>query len=129
MANETLPNADAGRLDRGVMRPRDYRYACDRVRVALGRLSRDRWLPPADVQTAALRLAECVSRNPSWTADKACPKECTVVGMLKGAPPAWMWDADYGAFVRALSNLNTSKPNAGELAILQLTLKRMKHGR
>lgn len=99
-----------------------------RVRRALARMSRDRWLPPETVRSAALRLASCVSGNPIWTADHAYPMECAAVGMLRGAPPAWRWDADYKDFLDALGGKKRFKPGQPELLILKLNLVRKTNG-
>ncbi|WP_428414417.1 hypothetical protein [Methylibium sp.] len=94
-----------------------------RVRAALARLSRDRWLHPREVSEYAHRLAGHCSRRPCWTADNAYPMECAGVGMLRGRPPAFRADKDYAAFVAALRRC--TRP---ELQILLLTVKGMPHG-
>ncbi len=100
-----------------------------RVRRALTRLSRDRWLSGREVRDIAIRLARCCSGNPAWTADHSYPMPCSVIGMLRGMPPAWTLDDDYRDFVHALRDLKCRKPFDGELLILKLTLKRNANGR
>lgn len=110
-------------------RPNRSWKAVDRVRAALKRISRDKWLSPQEVCDTAARLAVHCSGNPTWTADRAVPGECTVIGMLKGEPPAWRWEDDYKTFFKALHGLNRDSGAKAELIILNLTIKRISNGR
>ncbi len=129
-SDETLP-ADAGQLERGVRRPPKkqrvkYRIQppASRVRRALARLSRERWLAPAECTELAQTLAACCSANPSWTAQGALPDCCIAVGMLRGMPPADPLDPDYPKFVAALRGLKPQQSAKAELLILKLQLER-----
>ena len=100
-----------------------------RVRAALTRLSRDKWLSPTDVRNAAIRLALHCSNNPTWTADRATPGACHVVGMLKGEPPATPQDPDYKQFLKTLNGAKRDEGAKAELLLLNLTIKRISNGR
>lgn len=93
------------------------------------RLTRERYMPPEEVARTSLALAICCSHKPEWTADRAFPIECRVIGMFRGSPPAWAFEDDYKEHVRALRSAKARKPNGAELAILHLTLKRLSRGR
>jgi len=129
-SDEARP-ADAGQLVRGVRRPAKkqrvvYRIQppANRVRRALARLSRDKWLAPTECIDLAQRLAACCSANSSWTADAAVPDACLVIGMLRGMPPAFPWDHDYPKFMAALRGLKPQQSAKAELLILKLQLER-----
>lgn len=51
--------------------------------------------------------------------------ECEIVGMIRGEPPAYIFDKDYGDFVRALHGKMFSGI-AGEMQIFSIFLKRQK---
>lgn len=97
----------------------------DRVRAAMRRLSRDRWLAPDECVNISMRLAECCSGQPSWTAQSAVWGACIAIGMLRGTAPAMPWDSDYGRFVAALHGLKRDDRAKAELLILKLQLERM----
>jgi len=129
-SDKALP-ADAGQLGRGVRRPPKkqrvvYRIQppASRVHRALARLSRERWLAPAECAELAQTLAACCSANPSWTAQAALPYCCLAVGMLRGMPPADPFDPDYPKFVAALRGLKPQQSAKAELLILKLQLER-----
>lgn len=97
-----------------------------RVRGALNRLSRDRWLPGRYVFDVANRLAECCSfrGRSAQVAYAAASETCFMVGMLRGKPAANTWDPFYREFVRALGGIEKPARDARhELKILQLTLR------
>lgn len=64
----------------------DWRFS-NRVRRAMARLSRDRWLPPSEVRRIGLALSRAKSAAPCHVFYHAIPIECTVVGMLRGQRP------------------------------------------
>lgn len=88
------------------------------------RLSRDRWLSGREVLDLSIRLSNCCSGNPTWTAQASVPGCCTVVGMLQGEPPARPGEPDYGRFVYALKDLKRDSGAKAELLILKLLLQR-----
>lgn len=108
---------------------RHHRRPVDRVRRALTRLSRDRWLSGEEVEAARMALARCCSAVPSSVAKHACADECTVIGMIRGQPPVYRWDDGYPAFVRSLYGIKTSRKAEVELLILKLVLTRSEYGR
>lgn len=94
-----------------------------RVRAAMGRLSRDKWLDPKECKRIAFALSQCCSSRPSWVADHALPDACMGVGMLFGEPPAFIWDEQYTHYLQALKGLKSNQSMSPELAILNLTIK------
>jgi hypothetical protein len=95
--------------------------ASSRVRRALDRLSRDRWLSGQEVCSIGLRLSHCASGNPTWTYRNARAGECEVIGMLQGRPPVWRDHPRYGEFVDALKDAPPGEKT--ERLILKLALK------
>lgn len=98
---------------------------CDRVRSALNRLSRDRWISGDECRKLVHSLACCCSGSPSTVAKAAMAAECEFVGMLRGYPPAFIFEDDYRDFFIALSGLKRDSQAKAELLILKLQLKRM----
>lgn len=110
-------------------RPNRSWRGVERVRAALKRLSRDRWLSPDEVRKKALALAWYCSGRPHRTVDYALPAECNVIGMLRGEPPAYRLEDDYMDFFKALHGLKRDSGAKAELIILNLTIKRISNGR
>lgn len=109
-------------------RPNRSWKAVERIRAALKRISRDKWLSPDEIRGMALHMARLCSSNPTWTASHAIPMECEAIGMLKGEPPAWRWEDDYKTYFSALHGLNRDSGAKAELIILNLTIKRLSNG-
>ena len=97
-----------------------------RVRRALERLSRDRWIPGNQVTRIAMILSKCASPG-AWRTvmNAALQMESEVVGIINGNPPARRFEPDYGVFVNALYRKNFSGIS-GEFKIYSILLKRLK---
>ena len=98
-----------------------------RLRAAMTRCSRDRWLSPEDVRTLAYSFAKCVSNNTIWTAEfymKSVPG-CEAVGMIRGTTPFPLGSPSYLRFLEVLRNKNKRKLKTVEEEILRITLKEM----
>lgn len=117
---------EALRIWKKLRRPNRSWRPVDRVRTALERISRDRFLDGEQVSTIAESLAACCSDNPRWTAKSAYAACCEAVGMLRGKPPAHPFEPEYGDYLKALHH---RKPANAELAILQIILKGKTNGR
>lgn len=102
----------------------------DRVRRALIRVSREKWLHPEDVSRVAMAFANRYSANPQWTANSAYAQACSVIGMIRGEPPAYPFEPEYHDYLAALRGLKKTETAAAELLILKLTIKKaQQHGR
>ena len=102
-----------------------------RVRRALKRLTRDRWMCGGDVYSATWSLARCACASPSAVGNvvKAAVRgEAMVVGMLWGEPVAFTFEHDYVDAFRFLSRITkkTDKPIA-EIWILGFTIRRIRY--
>ena len=114
-----------------VVKPRTTRRdkPAIRVRSALRRLSRDRWLPAQEVQRIALRLAECTgvsARNGmQWrVAQSAVSGEAwATVGLLRGEPPRRVCERGYGEFVASLKDRGLRDDLRNEHTLLSLELR------
>ncbi len=123
-SDETLP-ADAGQLGRGVRRTRATLPAVERVRRALRRLSRDRWLSSSELYELAHRLSECCSNRPEWTATSVMSAGWHA-GMLRGQSPADPSDEDFKLFGHALHTCRPKQGETPELLILNREIRRSK---
>lgn len=85
---------------RGFLNLRDAPAA--RVQRAMWRVSRDRWLHPDEVWRIGLTFSRLASRNPSNTMKHAIALECEVVGMIRGRPPAYVWEPHYRSVMRCV---------------------------
>lgn len=96
-----------------------------RVRAAMERLSRNRWLTGKECREFAWRLSLCAS----WSTNGAhsvyrgaMPKECEVIGMVRGAPPAWLWEPHYKTAMRMLRHIEPGPDGLGEMQLLKFQL-------
>ncbi len=95
-----------------------------RVGRAMARLSRDKWLSGEEVRRVTLALAMCASpARPHWVAQNAIRGECEHVGMIRGRPPAFVFEQHYGEVLRAVKNLTGNCKIAPEIALLQTVRK------
>lgn len=104
-----------------------------RVQRAMRRISRDRWIHPDDVERILSILVDCAHPRPctrAYLSYHAIPFECTAVGMLRGQPPAFASEPEYGEILTAVKNLPSRRgdracPADGEIAILRIEAKRV----
>lgn len=70
-----------------------------RVSNAMKRISRDKWLCSSEVRRIGLALSRRASTySPHTVFRAAIPMECEYgVGMIRGKPPAFLWEDTYGA--------------------------------
>lgn len=97
-----------------------------RVARAMWRLSRDKWLSPEQVSDIGERLAKCAAGG--WGAamvyKAAIPPECKfTVGMIRGVPPAYRFEAHYDVVCKAIKAARNQDCAAVELAIIRTVKK------
>lgn len=93
--------------------------AVNRVRRALIRLSRDKWLPPEAVRETAYSLASHCSYNTHTTIKHAYRDECDFVGMVRGHPILPTYDPKYSGLIHAIRNAKGKSIFHKELAIIK----------
>lgn len=95
----------------------------ERVRKAMARLTRDKWMPPSEVHQTALALARhCTHGNAAACAvvKAAVPLACiAAVGMVRGGPPAHPEDPHYLDVFQAVRNNERRGAAYTELALLR----------
>ena len=85
-----------------------------RVRLALKRISRNRWLSPDEVCAAAKKLTLCLSSGGSSfnsIIKASYAQECEHVGMINGQPPSFHFEPHYGRVIDARQKAKKSKHN------------------
>lgn len=69
-----------------------------RARMALNRLSRDRWISGAECRRI---LCGWIGNNSAY---RAAIAGCEYVGIIRGMPPAFLWDDHYGYVLTAVKS-------------------------
>lgn len=106
-----VPNR-SGRWDKGWRR----------VKAALIRITRDRWVGYEEVHTIVHRLAGCASPGGwSQTSRAVLRGWANGSGILRGEPVAWEWEPGYQQLIGKLQGVK--KPLQAELIILNFILK------
>ena len=102
----------------------------DRVREAMRRLSRDKWLSPKETRdyTHSL-LRHAVWTTPSIFLDRVYPDACNAVGMIRGLPPAFPGEAHYGDVLSLVRNHRKSDHRPMELKLLNLVRSKYENDR
>lgn len=113
------------------MHPAQLRYTPNapgpRMRRVMARLSRDRWLPPSEVEGLALRLAwKFGSGNPHATVKAWLPEMAPHVGMLRGDAVCDQFQPGRGLLIERLRKIEKRKDRLalGELEVLHFVLKK-----
>ena len=93
-----------------------------RVIAALVRLSRDRYLPPAEVIRITYRLARCLTDGNGIVRavnDWLYYEGCSVTGLLRGRSPVERGQLGYSDIVREARNWTRDTKFGAELKLLQ----------
>jgi hypothetical protein len=94
-----------------------------RVRKAMERLTRNKWMCGEDVKRIGYRLSCCASDVP-WSVMKAViPGEAEIVGMIHGAPVAYAFETHYREVLKLLWKQKEKLDSSIELSILNILLK------
>lgn len=128
------PAADAGPVERKVMRPLSGRDLEKRVATALARLSRDRYMTAAECILACRNLANCALEQAtkrhgsywisvSWR--RCMPPFVDHFGMLRGKAPCTTYEDGRGLLFTRLRQICERKHRgaAAEFEILRYQLK------
>lgn len=94
----------------------------ERVRNALNRLSRDRWIPGEEVESLVARLARCTGVGNPWVIERFCVERGAIgIGLVRGDLPVSLGHPEYRNTLDKLRRVQRSKqPGAkAELLILQ----------
>lgn len=92
-----------------------------RVRSAVVRLSRDKWLAPCEVERLAMAFARNASiGNPFVVAKHAFDTVVAQVGLLRGVPPAYPGDPRWRRYSDALRHRKMKRDLSNELLLLKL---------
>lgn len=90
-----------------------------RIHASMKRLSRDKWLSPEEVMEISTRLSKLCSTSYGNIVKHAFPYECFIVGMIKGEPPAYLFENRYKAVLEAVKKVEHSKTLTPEIELLK----------
>ena len=97
-----------------------------RVRAALTRLSRDRWLSGEEVG----RIARSLAARAAWSQHgissivrASCADDCFYVGMIDGKPPAYRFESHYRDVCAVVEKLERNKRLVPEIEFLKIVRK------
>jgi hypothetical protein len=84
------------------------------------RLSRDTWIPPDEVVRIAVRLSKLASPY-AWGSviNHIYATECEVVGMIRGRPPAFLFESHYREVREAVQRNEKKGREAVMIALLK----------
>lgn len=121
-ADAAMRSAVGAPLQRRVMQP------SERVRRALARLSRDRWLSGEEVSALVASLCRCTGvRNP-WVIERFCVEPGAIgIGLIRGALPVSLGHPEYRQTLLKLNRAAARKDRGArpELLILQAQLSNL----
>lgn len=129
MLDNHTADAVGAQVERGVRRPRTNRNPEQRVRAALKRVSRDKYLTAVEVATLCGRFLNCALRQydgfGSFSFSRCMPRPCDVFGMLRGQPPCQPYDDGRGILLDRLDAICKRKNRgaAAEFEILRFQLR------
>lgn len=128
MTHDTMPThanesaASVAPVERRVMQP------SERVRRALARLSRDRWLSGAEVSVLVASLCRCTGvRNP-WVIERFCVDRGAIgIGLIRGELPVSFGHPEFRQTLLKLNRAAARKDRGArpELLILQTQLSNL----
>lgn len=95
-----------------------------RVRLAMARLTRDRWMAPEDVTKTVNRLLTCATAPGFLGGRNVVPFECQGVGMIRGRPPAYHFEPHYPVVLDAVRRVLKNPKLCPEIEILK-TVERL----
>lgn len=101
----------------------------ERVRAALWRLSRDKWLPPVEVIRVALAMSYRAAPDSRLLYEKSMPMLSQTTGLMRGRTPVDKGNSYLHQFAQAIKNMSKRDLKSPELFILNLTLKGISNGR
>lgn len=95
-----------------------------RLRLALDRVSRDKWLLPDDLQKISYALAKCASpSHPMQIMQVAYAPCCKCVGMIRGKPPFMPFDEKYMEVLYAVEKIKRYKKLVPEKILLEIMMR------
>lgn len=94
-----------------------------RVNRAMRRISRDRWISGLEVRRIGYALASCSSGSPASVVKYSYAAECEVVGMIRGMPPAFVFEPHYPLVLDAVRKNEKRGSAFIELALLRTVIQ------
>ena len=95
-----------------------------RVRLAMRRISRDRWVPPEEYRHLVVELSKCAAKdgcyNYSGTLRAATNETCAVVGMFRGDPLVPLWHPLYSKLLDGMRKVKRKNTMDASIEILLL---------